>query len=253
MAEEALVNRYCLDEEGFPELLRDTAFRLGISEHPEYEGREYEEYGTQRCEVTIHVGRSKEFPDIRPWRVSMIGFQFADTYQAAARKALRYLCQIYERPIAHTPMRLFPPLLRDTPVWKSPERYNQQARRLKRCIREAEEAEVQIRQLRIRVTEAHARAAAAENHEAIAVEALKLEEDRHTQQLKDAYLITQAKRRMIITDGQQHTVLDGIPITFVGKPGEGPSAPPPTEVSLEASEADVAEEEPLPLTQKVKE
>lgn len=190
------------------------------------------------------------------------------------------MCQVYKRLIVRTPMRLFPPLLRDSPVWQSrmqtlqgrtlmqddptvvfmtqyllalDEHYDQQARRLKRCIRRAKEAEVQIWQLYIRVTEAHARAAAAENREAIAVEALKLGEDRHTQQLKDAYLITQAKSRMITVDGQQHPVLDGIPITFARSPDEGTSAPPPTEVSREISEADAAEEEPLPLTQKVKE
>ena len=117
MAEEALVVSYCLNEECFPKLLCDTMVRLGTSEHLEYEGREYE-YGTERCEVTIRVGRSEEFPNIRPWRVFTTGFRFVDTYQAAARKALRYLCQIYERPIART-RRLFPPLLRDSPVCQS--------------------------------------------------------------------------------------------------------------------------------------
>ena len=38
------------------------------------------------------------------------GFRFVDTYQVMARKALRYLCQIYEEPITRTPMRFFPPL-----------------------------------------------------------------------------------------------------------------------------------------------
>ncbi|CAO2047600.1 unnamed protein product [Urochloa humidicola] len=254
--------------------------RLGITEHPEYEGREYEEYGTERCEVIIRIDRSEEFPDIRPWRVTTTGFRFADTYQAAARKALRYLCQIYENPIARTSMRLSPPLSRDSPVWQShmqalkgralmeddptvvfmtrylltlDEHCDEQAKRLKRCIRRAEAAEVQIRQLRIRVTEAHARAAAAENREAIAVEALRLGEDRHTQQLKEAYLATQARRRKITMDGQQHPVLEGIPVAFVGKPDEGPSAPPPTEASREASEFDMAEDEPLPLTQRKQE
>ena len=70
------------------------------------------------------------------------------------------------------------------------ERYDQQARRLKGCIRRAEETEVQIRQLLVQIIEAHARAAAAENRETIAVEALKLVEDRHTLQLKNAYLVT---------------------------------------------------------------
>jgi len=239
-----------------------------------------EEYGTKRCEVTIRVGRSEEYPDIRPWRVPATGFRFADTYQAIARKALRYLCQIYERPVALTPMRLFPPLFRDSIVWQFRmqtlegqtlteddltsvfmTRYllawmnamTSRTERLKKCIRRAEEAEVQIRQLRVQVTEAHTRATAAENREAIVVESLKLAEDRHTQQLKDAYLVTQAKRKMITVDSQQHPVLDGIPVTFARKPDEGLLAPPPTKASREASKPDAAEEEPLPLTLMAKE
>ena len=177
-------------------------------------------------------------------------------------------------------MRLFPPLFRDSIVWQSrmqtlegqtlteddptvvfmtryllalDERYDQQAKRLKKCIRRAKEAELKICQLRVQVTEAHTRAAAAENREAIAVESLKLAEDRHTQQLKDAYLVTQAKRKMITMDSQQHPVLDGIPVTFARKPDEGLLAPPPTEASREASKPDAVEEEPLPLTQMTKE
>jgi hypothetical protein len=38
------------------------------------------------------------------------GFRFADTYQVVARKTLWHLCQIYEEPIAHTPMRFLLPL-----------------------------------------------------------------------------------------------------------------------------------------------
>ena len=82
--------------------------RLGILDHPEYVGREYEEYGTERCDVVIFVGPSKEFPDTIPWVVSTTGFRFEDTYQVAARKALRYLCQIYEEHVGRTPMRFFP-------------------------------------------------------------------------------------------------------------------------------------------------
>ena len=116
MAEEGWTTSYCLNKEGFPKLLYATMLRLQIWEHPEYVGREYEEYGTKRCEVTIYIGASKDFPDIRPWGVSTTGFKFNDTYQAVARKALKYLCQIYEEPICRTPMRFFPPLVRNHPV-----------------------------------------------------------------------------------------------------------------------------------------
>ena len=35
----------------------------------------------------------------------------------AARKALRYLCQIYEKRLGHTPMRFFPPVKKNRPIW----------------------------------------------------------------------------------------------------------------------------------------
>ena len=47
------------------------------------------------------------------------GFYFIDTYQVVARKALRYLCQIYEEPIDRTPMRFFPPLEKNRRVWRA--------------------------------------------------------------------------------------------------------------------------------------
>jgi hypothetical protein len=95
--------------------------RLGIKYRLEYEGKECEEHGTERCEVTIYVGKSEDFPYIaKAWSVTTTRFWFTDTYQAVARKALRYLCQIYEEPIVHTPMRFFPPLLKDRLVWMTP-------------------------------------------------------------------------------------------------------------------------------------
>ena len=72
---------------------------------------EYEKHGTERCEVTVYIGKSEEFPDVtEAWSVIATRCSFADTYQVVARKALRHLCQIYEEPIARTPMRFFPPL-----------------------------------------------------------------------------------------------------------------------------------------------
>ena len=47
------------------------------------------------------------------------GFRFVDTYQVVARKALWYLCQIYEEPIDRTPMRFFPPLDRNRRAWRA--------------------------------------------------------------------------------------------------------------------------------------
>ena len=92
MADESWTTSYCLNTPGFPKLLYATMTRLDILDRPEYVGREYEEYGIEWCEVIVYVRASKDFPDIIPWVVSTTGFRFEDTYQVAARKALRNLC-----------------------------------------------------------------------------------------------------------------------------------------------------------------
>ena len=101
-------------------------------------------------------------------------FSFIDTYQAMARKALWYLCQIYEEPIARNPMRFFPPLDRNRRAWRarmealqgqeaqedSPtmvhlttyllaldEQYDRQASELRMCLHQAKEAEIFSRML----------------------------------------------------------------------------------------------------------
>ena len=47
-----------------------------------------------------------------------MGFRYQDTYPLVVRKALRYLCWIFEGYLAPTPMRFFPPAVR-TPVWEA--------------------------------------------------------------------------------------------------------------------------------------
>jgi hypothetical protein len=64
MTEGVWISSCCLHTEGFPKLLYATMQRLGIQERPKYEGREYEEHGTERCEVTIYIAKSEDFPDI---------------------------------------------------------------------------------------------------------------------------------------------------------------------------------------------
>ena len=89
----AWVSSYCLNVEGFLRILHATLRKLGVKDRPEYEGHEYEKHGTERCEATIYIGKSEEFPDItKAWNMTAIGFCFVDTYQVVARKALRYLC-----------------------------------------------------------------------------------------------------------------------------------------------------------------
>ena len=60
----AWVRTYCLNIEGFPRILHATLQKLGVKDRPEYEGHEYEEHGTERCEVTVYIGKSEEFPDL---------------------------------------------------------------------------------------------------------------------------------------------------------------------------------------------
>ena len=114
----AWVSSYCLNTEGFPKILYATLQKLRVKDHPEYEGREYEKHGTERCEVTVYVGKSEEFLGItKAWNVTATGFRFIDNYQVVAHKALRYLCQIYEEPIACTPMWFFPPFEKNQRAW----------------------------------------------------------------------------------------------------------------------------------------
>lgn len=279
MTDEEWTTSYCLDMLGFPKLLYATMTRLGILDHPEYVGREYEEHGTQRCEVIVYVRASKDFPDIMPWVVSTTGFWFEDTYQVVARKALRYLCQIYERQISRTPMRFFPPLVKSSPVWvarmstlEGPElqegdpttvfmfdyllsldkQYDRHAKHLRKCIRRAQKAEKQIRSLEVQLAEAKEQAARAESREAIAIEALKQAEDRHTQQL--IFLVTRAKRRSLTLQERECPILDGMPIGTMEEIQamivDVPPTPPPTGASRVISEigSDDGEEIP-PLTQ----
>ena len=58
------VSSYYLNTEGFPKILYATLQKLGVKDSPEYEGHEYEKHGTERYEVTVYIGKSKEFPDI---------------------------------------------------------------------------------------------------------------------------------------------------------------------------------------------
>jgi hypothetical protein len=77
-------------------------------------------HGTKRCKVTVYIGKSKEFLNItKAWNVTATRFCFDDTYQIVARKTLWHLCQIYEEPIACTPMWFFPPLDKNRRVWRA--------------------------------------------------------------------------------------------------------------------------------------
>jgi len=118
MAEKGWTQGFCQAAPGFPSLLTNALESLGVTERPRYYSREYEHHGTLHCRVILVIARSDRYPDIQPWRVTATGFRYQDTYPLAVRKALRYLCRIFERHLAPTPMRFFPPPIR-TPVWEA--------------------------------------------------------------------------------------------------------------------------------------
>jgi hypothetical protein len=100
--------------------------------------------------------------------------------------------------------------------------------------------------LEVQLAEAHANLAAAESRETAMAEVVQVDQDRHAQELEDAYLATRAKRRTLAMERQEPLILEGIPVHPLERRRTGvavPSAPPPTEAS---------EIEPfVPLTQPV--
>jgi hypothetical protein len=196
MAEEGWTQGDCQAAPGFPSLLINALESLGVTECPRYYSREYEHHGTLRCRVILVIARSNRYPDIQPWRVTATGFRHQDTYPLTVRKAFRYLCRIFERHLAPTPVRFFPPAIR-TLVWeacmRSLERrrheegplyqvatylaaldqlFDEQANLLREQTHRAEQAELAVRLQQIRAAQAEARAAAAVSSEAVAQESL---------------------------------------------------------------------------------
>jgi hypothetical protein len=205
MAEEGWTQGDCQAAPGFPSLLINTLESLGVTERPRYYSREYERHGTLRCRVILVIARSNRYPDVQPWRVTATGFRHQDTYPLAIRKALRYLCRIFEEHLAPTPAKFFPPAIR-TPVWEARMRnlerrrheegplyqvatylaaldqlFDEQANLLREQIHRAEQAELAVRLQQIRAAHAEARAAAAVSSEAVAQESLRQARDRRMQ------------------------------------------------------------------------
>jgi hypothetical protein len=179
---------------------------LGVTERPRYYSREYKHLSTLRCRVVLSIARSTRYPDIEPWRMTATGFQHRDAYPLAIRKALRYLCRIFEEHLIPTPMRLFPLAIR-TQVWQACMRnlewrchqedvlyhvvaylvsldklFNEHAQFLREQTHRAEQAELAVTMHQIWVAQAEARTAAAISSEAVAHENLKQIQDRHMQE-----------------------------------------------------------------------
>jgi len=156
--------------------------------------------------VILVIAKSDCYPDIQPWRVTTTGFRYRDTYPLVVRKALRYLCRIFEEHLTPTPMRIFPPAIR-TPVWEARMRslewrrheedplyqvatylasldqlFDEQASILREQVHRAEQAELAVRLQQIRAAQAEARAAAAVSSEAVAQESLRQARDLRIQE-----------------------------------------------------------------------
>jgi hypothetical protein len=243
---------FCQNKYGFPKLLRACTVHLGIRSHPENDGHEFIEHGTEKCVVTVYIGSS---PHHVEWSVITAGHRFRDTCQVVARKALRALCQIYEE-VVDTPLRFFPPFKRDRPVWMAMMRALEGQQLLednptvvyltaylltlnaqydfldwhhRQMIARAEDAKKRNRQLHVNLATAQARATALESHEAIAVEALKQVKDEHVQKLMEAYLVTRNQRRGLRIQelassnpvqpmrAEDHQILEGHPVSIKGE------------------------------------
>jgi hypothetical protein len=215
---------------------------LGVTERPRYYSREYEHHGTLRCRVILVVARSDRYPDILSWRVTATGFRHQDTYPLAVRKALRYLCRIFERHLTPTPMRFFPPAIR-TPVWEARMRslerrrheevllyqvatylasldqlFDEQANLLREQTHRAEQAELALRLQQIRAVQAEARAAAAVSSEAVAQESLR--------QARDQRMLEWTRSGTPVPAiGEDHVLL-GTPVFGWGPLVGNPLAPP---------------------------
>jgi outer membrane murein-binding lipoprotein Lpp len=109
---------YCSEMEGFPHLLQSCALRMGIRKKPEYVWKEYLENGMEKCSMAVYLGESRNYPNHPSFQVTFTGYRFLDTCQNVARKALRPLCQSYNKVIFETPLRYFPPSNKNTPTWR---------------------------------------------------------------------------------------------------------------------------------------
>jgi hypothetical protein len=92
------------------------------------------------------------------------------------------------------------------------EQYDRQASELREGLHYAEEAEIFSRMLKVQLAEAHANLAAAESRETAIAEAIEVDQDRHAQELEDAYVATRAKRRTLAMERREPLILEGIPI-----------------------------------------
>ena len=124
------------------------------------------------------------------------------------------------------------------------EQYDWQASEMRKCLHQAEEAEIFTRMLQVQLAKAHASATTVESWETAMSEALKEAKDRHVHQLGEAFLVTRAKRRTLAAERQDPLIVEGILVHPPERRRIGVAVPPASPPSK------VSEVEPLiPLTQ----
>jgi hypothetical protein len=117
--------------------------------------------------------------------------------------------------------------------------YDKPQAKLRQQIRRAEDAEVMVRRLQVKLAVAEACVAAAKSNEAAAIEDLKEAKEQHVQELRDAHLVGRARRRMRDFPNEEPPILDGIPVIHGSSKRRSPEplpAPPPTEAPGESPE-----------------
>jgi hypothetical protein len=180
------------------------------------------EKDTEYCEVTVHIGTNDKFLEMKLWCVTAIGSRLTDTYQLVARKALKYLSQMYEWHLGPTSMKYFPPLNYNQPAREARVRtleslasqeddptvvamsgyllaldelcYLQHVQ-VRRMTTRAKAADAHWRKARVELAKAEARVAHTKSHVVALEEELLEQADRHSKLLRGVYLLEHAKRK----------------------------------------------------------
>jgi uncharacterized coiled-coil protein SlyX len=197
------------------------------------------------CEVTVHIGASDKFLEMEHWCVTAIGSRLTNTYQLVARKALKYLSQMYEWHLGPTSMKYFPPLDRNRPAWEARIRTlesltsqeddptigamsgyllalddmcEHQYVQVRRMTAHAEVAKARWRKARVELAKVEARAVHTESRVIALEEELLEQADRHSKLLRGVYLVECAKRKERHPESVDPPILEGIPLSLVASP-----------------------------------
>lgn len=168
-----------------------------------------------------------------------------DTCQLAARKALRYLCHMYDWHLGSSPLRYFPPLDRSRPAWAARIRnlgglgtskndptlvamssyslsqeelcdtLNKRVKYLVARIKFNDNLWLEATQAKLK---AEARAASAESRATLVELDLKEQTERYNQLLRDVHLAERAKCKDCPETLTEPLVLEGVPILHVSNP-----------------------------------